>query len=89
MNRKPQTVSKVQSRLPVARNNSALLCRLFIACQIRKRDLDEFFRHENQAFPPALCDAGRGEATGGFAGLDPPLDFKVTHEICAKPMRKF
>ena len=24
-----------------------------IACQVRDRDLDEFFRHENSSFPPA------------------------------------
>ncbi len=32
----------------------ALFSHLYIACQSRDGNLDEFFRHENQAYPPSL-----------------------------------
>jgi len=41
------------------KNDMALFARLYIGCQNRDGNLDEFFRHENQACPPALSDAGK------------------------------
>ena len=35
-----------------------LFSRLYIGCQNRDGNLEEFFRHENQACPPALSDGG-------------------------------
>lgn len=35
-----------------------LFSQLYIACQSRESDLDEFFRHENQACPPSLSQRG-------------------------------
>ena len=35
-----------------------LFSRLYIACQSRNGDLDEFFRHENQSYPPSILDRG-------------------------------
>ena len=35
-----------------------LFSRLYIGCQNREGNLDEFFSHENQASPPSLCDGG-------------------------------
>ena len=35
-----------------------LFSRLYIECQTRDGNLEEFFRHENQASPPALSDGG-------------------------------
>ena len=35
-----------------------LFSRLYIACQTRNGDLDEFFKHENQAYPPSISDRG-------------------------------
>ena len=34
-------------------------CTSYIGCQTRDGNLEEFFRHENQACPPSLSDAGR------------------------------
>ena len=31
---------------------------LFIVCQTRELDLDMFFKHENQAFPPTISKDG-------------------------------
>lgn len=41
---------------------------LYIGCQNRDGNLDEFFQHENQAFPPTLSD-------GGDIGFDVNRDF--------------
>ena len=32
---------------------------LYIVSQIRSGDLDQFFQHENQAYPPALSQMGK------------------------------
>ena len=37
----------------------ALFSRLFISCQARESDLDDFFSHENQAAPPSLSFMGK------------------------------
>ena len=50
-----QRVSKGKLRLTAAKNDSALFSRLYIASQCRDGDLDNFFRHENQPYPPALA----------------------------------
>ena len=49
-----RTGSTSDLQLSSLRNDCALFSKLFIAWQTRKGDLDEFFRHENQACPPAL-----------------------------------
>ena len=36
-----------------------LFSKLFISCQSRECDLQEFFRHENQQFPAALSECGK------------------------------
>ena len=36
-----------------------LFSRLFISCQTRECDLQEFFRHENQSSPASLSDGGK------------------------------
>ena len=36
-----------------------LFSRLYIGCQTRDGNLDEFFRHDNQSCPPSLSVAGK------------------------------
>ena len=36
-----------------------LFSRLYIACQSRKADLEQFFAHENQPIPPSLSSLGK------------------------------
>ena len=40
------------------RNDCSLFSRLHIASQVRNENLDEFFEHENQSYPPALTKNG-------------------------------
>ena len=51
---KPTQVSK----LAAVRNDCSLFSRLYIACQTRSGDLDTFFSHENQPYPPSLSNNG-------------------------------
>ena len=41
------------------KEDSRLFSQLFISCQSRKCDLQEFFKHENQTVPAALSDNGK------------------------------
>ena len=51
-----RNVSKEKHKLTCFKNNVQLFTWLYISCQTRDGNLDEFFRHENQACPPALSD---------------------------------
>ena len=52
----PPVREKTKSQLEVTslRNDCSLFSRLFIASQVRNGNLDEFFEHETQAYPPPL-----------------------------------
>ena len=50
---------KQQMQLAAVKSDCSLLSRLYIACQSRDGDLDQFFSHENQAAPPALSTGGK------------------------------
>ena len=50
------------------KNDIALFSRLFIACQNRDGDLQQFFSHENQSTPPSLSQ-GNCLRSGNKAGL--------------------
>jgi hypothetical protein len=50
--------SKVNQKLSSMKSDCSLFSRLFIACQTRNGDLDDFFKHENQGCPPSLSDEG-------------------------------
>ena len=52
----PRSVSKDKQQLASLRNDVALFRRPYIGCQMMDGNLEEFFRHENQACPPALSD---------------------------------
>ena len=41
------------------KNDCSLFSRLYIACQAREGNLEEFFRHENQPFLPSLSVSGK------------------------------
>lgn len=56
---KPKPNSVVAKKLAAVRNDANLFGRLYIANQQRDGDLDTFFSHENQMYPPSLSDYGR------------------------------
>ena len=52
-------IPKGNQQVKSLNNDVALFARLYIGCQTRDGNLEEFFRHENQQCPPALSDGGR------------------------------
>ena len=52
-------VCKTRNQISVLKSDCNLLARLYIACQAREGNLQEFFRHENHGSPPALSCAGK------------------------------
>ncbi|KAG1676904.1 hypothetical protein GQR58_014091 [Nymphon striatum] len=51
-----RNVSKEKHKLTSLKNNAKLFSWLYISCQTKDGNLDDFFRHENKACPPALSD---------------------------------
>ena len=54
--RAPSTAKQTVSSL---KSDCTLFSRLFIACQTRDGDLDNFFKNENHAYPPSLSQLGK------------------------------
>ena len=50
----PRESMKTSQQLSSMKSDCALFARLYISCQIRDGDLDDFFKHENQGCPPSL-----------------------------------
>ena len=57
---KTRTKKKAASDLKLCelKTDCELFARLYIACQIRDGNLEDFFRHENQPYPPSLSQGG-------------------------------
>ena len=57
---RPPVRQKSAKQLQVSslKSDCSLFSRLYIASQTRDGDLDEFFKHENQVYPPALSQVG-------------------------------
>jgi len=51
--------SKSKQRVVTLKNDCVLFSQLYIGCQTRNGDIDEFFHHENQSARPSLSDGGR------------------------------
>jgi len=58
---RPPVREKTKSQLQLAslKNDCSLFSRLYVASQVRNGNLDKFFKHENQAYPPALSQNGK------------------------------
>ena len=57
----PATKEKSSDKLKIAslKSNCSLFSRLYVSCQVRDGDLEGFFGHENQSFPPSLSQYGK------------------------------
>ena len=51
-------LSRKDKHFSSIKKDCSLFSRLYIACQTREGDLDEFFKYENQGYPPPLADQG-------------------------------
>ncbi len=51
--------SKNAGKLKTAKQDTRLFARLYVGCQSRDGDLEDFFAHENQSSPPAISESGK------------------------------
>ena len=76
--------SRAQLQWSSLNNDCSLFSRLYIASQIRSGDLDQFFQHENQAYPLALSQMGKlrtgtkSDLVGCLEDLVPTQDLSPT-----------
>ena len=49
-------VSRKSQEINSSKSDCRLYGNLYIACQERKGDLEEFFQHENNSYPPAISE---------------------------------
>ena len=54
-----QKSDKKKVQVAALKDDCALFSRLYIACQSREGNLQEFFKHENHPWPPSLAQASR------------------------------
>jgi hypothetical protein len=54
-----KTKSRQKAQLEALKNDRVVFLRLYISCQRRVGDIDNFFSHENQAAPPSLSTGGK------------------------------
>ena len=54
----PVAPSNEKQQIASLKKTCALFSRLYVSCQARDGNLDEFFRHENQTYPPSLSRFG-------------------------------
>ena len=74
--RSPQ---KQKSKVATMKEDCSLFSRLYIACQSREGNLEDFFKHENQPWPPAL-------SKGGSLRSGNKADLLVELEALAQPV---
>ena len=70
--------SKDKQDLAIMKNDFSLFSRLYISCQTREGNLDDFFKHENLAYPPSLSHGGKLRVTS-------KSDLLSCLYTCAKP----
>ena len=59
----PTTKEKSSDKLKIAslKSNCSLFSSLYVSCQVRDGDLEGFFGHENQSFPPSYLSMGSSD----------------------------
>ena len=83
---KSKDSTKKDDQLKAAKNNVALFSRLFIACQSREGDLEQFFSHENQAVPPSLSETGDLRPVKAKSGIIPCILEARHQEVNESPL---
>lgn len=53
---KPSKSSTLKQKVQSMKDDVSLFSRMYIACQNRGGDMENFFRHENHPYPPALAE---------------------------------
>jgi hypothetical protein len=65
------------------KEDTNLFSRMYVSCQNQDGDLENFFRHENHAWPPSLAEDGNIRTAENksdlFAQLEPMVDYQCEH----------
>ena len=59
-------MSKSKQKIATLNSERRLYANLYVACQSREGDLDNFFAHKNHAFPVSLSECGKLRKDGIF-----------------------
>ena len=51
--------SKIKQQMKCLEMSNKLFLQLYIGCQVRQGDMQNFFAHENHLYPPSLSDMGQ------------------------------
>ena len=73
---RPAVKAPSKGKLQSMRSDCNLFSRLYLACQSRDGDVDQFFSHENHACPPSLSQRGKLRL-GSKADLMPCLEVET------------
>ncbi|KAH3768118.1 hypothetical protein DPMN_169330 [Dreissena polymorpha] len=71
--------AKDKQQISLLKQNCSLFSQLYVSCQVRDGNLIEFFRHENQAYPPSLSLFGQLRL-GSKSDLLVPLEKIITSQ---------
>lgn len=84
--RKPKHAdpSKDKQKITELKSDCALFSRLYIASQKREGDIKEFFKHENQKYPPSLSSSGKLKQ-GKKSDLVGCLETKTDSDVMTTP----
>ncbi|KAH3854829.1 hypothetical protein DPMN_097380 [Dreissena polymorpha] len=74
-----KVVAKDKQQITSLKQNCSLFSQLYVLCQVRDGNLDEFFRHKNQAYPPSLSQFEQLRL-GSKSDLLVPLEKIITPE---------
>ena len=73
---------KGDAKVSLLKSESSLFARLYVACQTRDGNLDNFFSHENHPFPPSLSSYGQlrfGKKSDLISCLEQQIE--STHDV--------
>jgi hypothetical protein len=54
-----KTANSLKLRITDLRHDSHMFCKLYVAIQTRDGNVDDFFAHENNKYPPAISEGGQ------------------------------
>jgi len=74
---KVRNVSKDKSKIVSLQTDANIFCRMYVSCQSRAGNVDDFFAHENSLFPPSISSFGKLRKAINKSDLLPCLELSV------------
>ena len=82
---KKRQKTKAQQMMAEVIGDRNLFSKLYVACQVRDGNLEEFFTYENQSCPPSLSDRGKlrlGKKSDVLHCLEDEIEAEDTNPLC-------